>query len=128
MTNGRKPDAVAGGGVPEILVGATVQSERAFGGFQNHRKGCHSPPLRVVESAVLAVGRLARFAATEVARGNRLAIALMCQELDEPRFVLDFLVENSRGQIVSPRVLSEGHVAHRAPASNGAALRFEQQG
>src|SRR5260370_18649854 len=99
MTNGRKPDAVAGGGVPEILVGTTVESERAFGGFQNHREGCHSPSLRVVESTVIAVGRLARFAAAEMARRNRLSIALMGQKFDEPRFVLDFFARTAVAHI-----------------------------
>jgi hypothetical protein len=48
--------------------------------------------LWIVETSILAVRSLARFASAEMARWNRLAVAFVRQKLDEPRFVLDLLV------------------------------------
>jgi hypothetical protein len=51
--------------------------------------------LRVIEPVVLAVWRLARFAAPEVARRNAFAIALVRQQLDKPRLVLYLFIQDA---------------------------------
>src|SRR5207237_1765024 len=84
--------------------------------------------LRVIELPILAVRRLAWLAAAEVSAGDALAIALMRQQLDEPRLVLHFFVENARRQVIGSRIFAESHVAHRAPTADGATLRLQQQG
>src|SRR5437899_2764153 len=84
-------------------------------------------PLRIVKSTILAVRSIARRAATEVPGRNRFAIALVRQQLDEPGFVLHFLIQNSRGHVVRARIFAEGHIADLAPAANRATLRFQQK-
>src|SRR5689334_2797188 len=84
--------------------------------------------LRIVEAGVLAVRSMAGFAAAEVSRRNYLAVAFTGQQLDKPGFVLDFFVQDARGHVIGSRILSECHVAHRAPAANRAPLRLHQQG
>src|SRR5436305_15031170 len=84
--------------------------------------------LRVIELPILAIRRLAWLAAAEVSAGDALAVALVCQQLDEPRLVLHFFVENARRHVIRPRILAKSHVAHRAPTANSAALRLQQQG
>ena len=78
--------------------------------------------LRIVESCVFAVGGVAGFAATEVSGRDGFAIAFHSQQLDEPGFVLYFFVQDAGGHVIRPRIFAEGHVAHCAPASDGAAL------
>jgi hypothetical protein len=51
------------------------------------------------------------FAPPEVAGGNGLAVTFMRQQFDEPRLVLDFLVEDARRQVISTRVLAKRQVA-----------------
>src|SRR5690348_642697 len=80
-----------------------------------------------VERGVLAVRRVSWLAAAEVTRGNRLAIALKGKQFDEPRFVLNFLVKNTSGHVVSAWVFTEGDVAHRLPTANGTSFGLEQQ-
>ncbi len=50
--------------------------------------------LWIVEAPVLAVRRVPRFAAAEVSGRNRLTVALLRQQLDEPGLMLHFFVEN----------------------------------
>ena len=78
--------------------------------------------LWIVESCVFAVGGVAGFAAAEVSGRDGFAIAFHAQQLDEPGFVLDFFVQDAGCHVIRPRIFAEGHVAHRAPASDGAAL------
>ena len=59
--------------------------------------------------------------------GDRFAVALVREQFDEPGFVLDFLVQDSRRHVVGARVFAEGHVADFTPAADGAALRLQQQ-
>src|ERR1700719_225315 len=71
----------------------------------------------IIEMRVLAVRRFARGAAAEVARGDRLAVPFVSQEFDEPGFVLDLFVQNSRSHIVSPRIFAKCNVGDFNPAA-----------
>src|SRR5438477_11748608 len=73
-----------------------------------------------VERTVLAVRRVARLAPTEMSRRYGLLIALPSQQFNEPGFVFHFFVQDARGHVIGPRVLAEGHVAHRRPAPDSA--------
>src|SRR5690349_2682642 len=104
MADGRQDDSVPLRGVPDDFICAAAERMLALGGVEDYqivtRYGTPSAYvplfLRVVESAVLTVGRFTRFAAAEMTGGNRFTVAFMRQQLDKPGLVLDFLVENSR--------------------------------
>src|SRR5438477_3979429 len=61
--------------------------------------------LRVVEGPVLRPRRVAHLGTLEVARRPRYAIAFLAEELDEPRLVLDLLVQDPHRELVRPRAL-----------------------
>src|SRR5690348_14645986 len=75
-----------------------------------------------IEGSVLAVRSVAGIAAAEVSRRDRLPVALKRQQLDEPGFVLDFLVEDAGRHVIGPGILAEGHVADLDPGADGAAF------
>src|SRR5579884_1350504 len=137
MTDGRKRDSVPCCRVPNNLIYATIERKLAIRCLEddpvNVRIGHFLKDrtlyaLWIVKAAILAVGSFPRFAAPEMAGRDRLSIAFMGQKLDEPGFVLDLFVQNSRGQIVRSRVLPERHIANCLPATNGASFGFEQHG
>src|SRR5205823_8305471 len=82
---------------------------------------------RIVESCILAVRGVAGLSSAEVAGGDALAVALVCQQFDEPGFVFDFFVQNARSHIVGARIFAEGHVADLDPTTDGAAFRLQEE-
>src|SRR6185312_2051315 len=86
------------------------------------------PGLWVVEVAVFAVRRFARYAAAEVTRRNRLPIPFVGQQLNEPGLMFDLFVQNPGCHVIGPGILAEGHVTNSDPAPDSAALRFQQHG
>lgn len=154
VADGRQIHAGTLGLVPQVLRGSRgnhartircnqrhlkrfVVSHSAFGEFKlrgrRNRQLSRQPrnpknsALWIVEAAVLAVRRLPRSAAPEVARRNRLPVAFVSEQFDEPRFVFDLLVQNARGHVVRPGVFAERHVADLDPAADRAPLGLEQQ-
>src|SRR5260370_37524127 len=83
---------------------------------------------RVIESVVLAVRRLARLSAAKVSGRPNLAVALLAQQLDEPGFMLDFLIENPSGHVVGARILAKGQTADLTPGPNSAAFGLQEHG
>lgn len=77
--NGGEFYAAPRSGVPQILIREALDCLDAGRSFENYAKGPLHPHLGIVKAAVLAVRSLARFAAPEVARRNRFAIALVRQ-------------------------------------------------
>jgi len=55
-----------------------------------------------------------------------MARGTFAQELGKPRFVLDLLVENPQGQVISAVILAGCVVADRRVSANRAALRRHQ--
>jgi len=154
VADGRQIHSGALGLVPEVFRGSRsdhartirrnqrhlkrfVASHSAFGEFKlrgrRNRKLSRQPrnpkntALGIVEAAVLAVRRLPGSAAPEVARRNRLPVAFVSEQFDEPRFVFDLLVQNARGHVVRPGIFAERHVADLDPAADRAPLGLEQQ-
>src|SRR5947199_808384 len=80
---------------------------------------------RIVESCILAIWSMAGLSSAEVAGGDALAVALVCQQLDKPSFVFDFFVQNARSHVVGARIFAEGHVTDFDPTANGTALRLQ---
>lgn len=91
----------------------------------------HTQPLdkmavsRVVEAAVLAVGRFAGSAAAEMARWDGFAVALVSEKLDEPGLVFNLLVQDAGGHVVGSRIFAERQVANLDPTPDGTPLGFE---
>src|SRR5260370_1721759 len=81
-----------------------------------------------MKAGIFTVRRFSRFAAAEMARRCRLAIALMSEQLNEPWLVLDLFVQNARGQVIGAWIFAKGYIAHGTPASDRTPLRFKQQG
>ena len=82
MTDRRQDNSTGGSRVPDVLVFATIKTVEPLGGFQCNPIAsplCHLmfDALGVIETTVLAIGRLPRFAAAEMSRGYRLPIAFV---------------------------------------------------
>ncbi len=55
-----------------------------------------------------------------------LVVALLAEEFDEPRLVIDLLVEDALGHVVGARVASLGHVTDLGPRADGTAFGLQQ--
>lgn len=101
VTDCRQQDALPRGSIPDMFIRAALDRMGPLRRFKRNLvdpSSCHfcfdalAGSLWVIEAAVLAIRRLTRFAAAEVSGWDRLSIALMSQQLDKPRFVLDLFV------------------------------------
>src|SRR6266851_2267045 len=61
--------------------------------------------LRVIEAAILTVRGFAGLAAPEVSGGDGLAVALVRQQFDEPRLMLDLFIQDAGRQVIRARIL-----------------------
>src|SRR4051794_33851978 len=80
----------------------------------------------IIETGVLGVRCLAGGPAAEVAGRADRAVALLGEQLDEPRLVLDLLVEDPRRHVIGARVLAEREAADLRPRADRASLGLQQ--
>jgi hypothetical protein len=112
LAHAREIQPPSASGVEDILLGAYLNwLDSPVGEFYLDSKALSSDvsgSLGGVETGILAVWSVARIASAEVPRGPAHAITLHAKELDEPRLVLNLLVEDARGHVVGARVLPKG--------------------
>src|SRR5687768_14995066 len=73
---------------------------------------------RVVEPSVLRVWSLPWSPTPKVPRWTNDAVTLLREQLDEPRFVLDLLVQDPLRHVVCAVVLGECEIADLRPRAN----------
>jgi len=103
VTDRGKRDPVPRGRVPDELIPVAEERSFSFRRFQHnpefliflHAAARPELTLWIIKWAILAVRGFARLAAAEMTGRNGFAIALVRQQLDKPRLVLNLFVQDS---------------------------------